>query len=264
VSNKQSYHYSVKIKSGKSGQQVIRQLHNFTEKFSSIAGIKLLLIDKFGEQVPDNLDFNLGYFEGSKKRWLCSKEDLDAMYKCLKKDEEVMLWCESIANLSKRKKEGDVPISKRQAKEDEIDCTFQLLKKKHNEKYEIPKLRLWARMVTSGLHESTDEPPDIPAFRGGGLKKKKTTVEAIGGVMDALVKIVEQKAPGPPNTPAKPDIPMPEVSFSGVSPSRAAELRMKNFEQLRYLQGLFDDGIITDNELVEQKRMVLDALRKLT
>ena len=86
--------------------------------------------------------------------------------------------------------------------------------------------------------------------------KRKTTVEAISGIMD---KIVEQKAPGPgnsPNTSTKPDIPVPEVSFAGVSPSKAAELRMKNFEQLRYLQGLFDDGIITDKELVEQKQMV--------
>jgi len=85
---------------------------------------------------------------------------------------------------------------------------FNYFKKKHNEKYDIPRLRLWARMVTSGWHESTDEPPDILVFCGDGLKKKKTMVEAIGGVMDALTKIVEQKAPGPPNTLAKPDIPI--------------------------------------------------------
>ena len=57
------------IKSGKSSQQVTRQVHNFTVKFSSITGIKVLLIE-FGNQVPDNLDFNLRYFEGksSKKK----------------------------------------------------------------------------------------------------------------------------------------------------------------------------------------------------
>ena len=121
-------------------------------------------------------------------------------------------------------------------------------------------------MTTSGLHDSTDEPPDIPAFRSGGLKKKKkTTAEAIGGIMDALVKIVEQKAPGPgnsPNTSAKPDIPVSEVLFAGVSSSKVAELCMKNFEQLRYLQGLIDDSIITEKELVEQKRIVLDCLEE--
>ena len=37
---------------------------------------------------------------------------------------------------------------------------------------------------------------------------------------------------------------------------------MKNFEQLRYL--LYEDNIFTQDELVvEQKRMILDALRKV-
>ena len=35
-------------------------------------------------------------------------------------------------------------------------------------------------------------------------------------------------------------------------------------EQLHYLQGLFEDGIISQEELSEQKSMILAALRKLT
>ena len=31
----------------------------------------------------------------------------------------------------------------------------------------------------------------------------------------------------------------------GLSPSKTVDLRMKNFEQLRYLQQLYDDGILT-------------------
>ena len=54
------------------------------------------------------------------------------------------------------------------------------------------------------------------------------------------------------------------VPVAGVSPAKAADLRMKNLEQLRYLQGLFDDGIISEQELVEQKRIVLDALKKIS
>ena len=116
------------------------------------------------------------YFEGkSKKRWLCSKEDLDVMYKSLEKNDEIVLWCESNSHVQKRKKQEDAPASKRQAKEDEINSVYDSLKKKHEEKYEIPKLRLWARMITSGLHDSTDEPPDIPAFRSGELKKKNNS-----------------------------------------------------------------------------------------
>ena len=38
---------------------------------------------------------------------------------------------------------------------------------------------------------------------------------------------------------------------------------MKNYEQLRYLQQLFDDGIFTQEEYEEQKRGILCSLRKL-
>ena len=49
-----------------------------------------------------------------------------------------------------------------------------------------------------------------------------------------------------------------------ISPGKAAELRIRNLEQLSYLQGLYDDNILSDKELAEQKRIILDALRKLT
>ena len=38
-------------------------------------------MEKLGDQVPETINFNIGYFEGrqSKKRWLCC-QDLNAMY----------------------------------------------------------------------------------------------------------------------------------------------------------------------------------------
>lgn len=116
-------------------------------------------------------------------------------------------------------------------------------------------------MIVGGLHDNTDEPPDIPAFQSGGAKKKKgSTVDAIGGVMDAIARIVEQKTPQDQVSPPVNS----GVPVAGVSPAKAADLRMKNLEQLRYLQGLFDDGIISEQELVEQKCIVLDALKKIS
>ena len=48
-----------------------------------------------------------------------------------------------------------------------------------------------------------------------------------------------------------------------ISPGKTVELRMKHFEQLRYLQSLFEDGILTDKEYSEQKENILSSLRKL-
>ena len=49
----------------------------------------------------------------------------------------------------------------------------------------------------------------------------------------------------------------------GISPGKSVELRMKNFEQLRYLQQLYEDQILDENEYKEQKQNILTALRKL-
>ena len=49
----------------------------------------------------------------------------------------------------------------------------------------------------------------------------------------------------------------------GVSPGRAVDLRMKNYQQLRYLQQLYEDNILNEDEYTEQKRSILAALRNL-
>ena len=38
---------------------------------------------------------------------------------------------------------------------------------------------------------------------------------------------------------------------------------MKNYEQLRYVQQLYDDGILCEEEYAEQKQDILGSLRKL-
>ena len=39
----------------------------------------------------------------------------------------------------------------------------------------------------------------------------------------------------------------------GVSPGKSVELWMKNFEQLRYLQQLYEDHVLDESECKEQK-----------
>jgi len=69
------------------------------------------------------------------------------------------------------------------------------------------------------------------------------------------------EAPSKTNSP--PVTPVQLSTAAGVSPAKSVELRMKNFEQLRYLQQLFDDGILSEGEFTEQKQSILSALRKL-
>ena len=43
------------------------------------------------------------------------------------------------------------------------------------------------------------------------------------------------------------------TSVAAISPSRLADVRMKHYEQLRYLHKMFDDGILSKEEFLEQK-----------
>jgi len=65
-------------------------------------------------------------------------------------------------------------------------------------------------MIVGGLHEDTDEPPDIPAFQAG-IKKKISAMDTLSGVVDAFSKMVEHTTPrshaSPPATSVS-DIPL--------------------------------------------------------
>jgi len=67
--------------------------------------------------------------------------------------------------------------SKGQDKEEEVDSTHRSLKEKQGDKYDNPKLRLWARMVTGGLHNSLDEPPMYLLFRVSSRKRRRNQLQ---------------------------------------------------------------------------------------
>ena len=78
-----------------------RELHHFSDKFSSVTGLKVKLLDQFGAQFPATTLFNLGYFDGRQSMMvcICSQDDLDKMYTTLAsaKKREVLLQCDGRA-----------------------------------------------------------------------------------------------------------------------------------------------------------------------
>ncbi len=271
------FRYSVRIiNPEKPSQFITRLLHHFHGRFTSTTALKIHLMEKLGEHVPDTVQFNIGYFENkvSRKLWLCCEDDLTALYEHFKDGGEVTLWCdvrkstpsdrnEQPGTSSQKRKQDTAAPSKRQEKEEEVDGIFAELKEKHGSKYEIPKLRLWARLIAGGVHDSCEDPPAVPAFQCGQPKRRRESFAgALTGAVEALVKYADKR---PPEVAATSTTAQPSQSLTpmGVSPGKAADLRRKNLEQLRYLQGLYEDNILSDQELAEQKRIILDALRKL-
>ena len=110
-------------------------------------------------------------------------------------------------------------------------------------------------MISSGLHDDYDKPPDIPAFTGGTPKRpRRDMMDAISGAAIAFADAISKKQEVPAT--------VSPVS-SGISPSKSVELRMKNYEQLRYLQSLYEDGILNKDEYDEQKKNTLTSIGKL-
>ena len=151
--------------------------------------------------------------------------------------------------------------------EREVDDIYRKLLEKHASNWDTPRLRLWARCICSNQHESYDNPPKLPAFNDPQPKKRKESfTDAITEAAVAFASVVS----GAKNHPSSSNEPSSSNYQSGslaanvaVSPGKVVELRMRNYEQLRYLQKLFDDGILSDKEFAEQKSNILGFLRKI-
>lgn len=105
-------------------------------------------------------------------------------------------------------------------------------------------------MIAGGLHDDYVEPPDIPAFNLDRKRAKKENIsDAFTGAALAICKALS------PTTASE--------SGSASSPSKVITLRMKNYEQLKCLKQLKDEGIMEDHDYVEQKEKVMGTLCKL-
>ena len=281
-----TYKYSVKIfnpasSAAESPKFIVRQLHNFQEKFVDLAAVKTKIITTFCTDVHSVSEISaVGYFEGKQKRWLCDDIDVQMMYKVFTGANcEIQLWCErSVVKESTGNNNNKHVPSKRDQHEEEVSDIFEDLKMKHKE-MELPKLRLWARMIANGVHESTEEPPNVPMITGTVPKRAKR--ESLHDVVVDAAKAMAQAFTGSPSTSqhvavhnssaaacttaaTQPTVTTSTAtSVAAISPSRLADVRMKHYEQLRYLHKMFDDGILSEEEFLEQKGKIMDSLRLL-
>ena len=174
------------------------------------------------------------------------------------------LWCdghEEESNPRKRKRDSSPPPpSKRAAKEREVEDIVKELKDLHQdtiEKYSDPQYRLWARMITNGTHSSKETPPQVPMITGitPSRSARKTLEDTVVSTVSAVVKAMA--------SPQK-NFSLSQESGMGLSPSKAVDIRGKCFAQLSSLKKLFEDAVITEDELQEQKSSILKTLRKFS
>ena len=177
------------------------------------------------------------------------------MYAYFEGKQSINLWCdgkepdESDEEKTTRKKPRRE--SKRSDREDELEDVFQQLRKKHSSEYSGPQLRLWARMIVANTHDDFEHPPKVPMITGSVQRppRKESLSDTFTSAASAIAKAFS---------------PTPSTStLVKCSPSKTVDIRMKNLEELRCLQHLRQDGILTEEEFSLQKNIVLQSLSKV-
>ena len=251
---------------------MLRDIHKFNGKFTSIIEVKARLMEELEDEVPPTTKFSLGYFADGKqsmKKWLVKQQDLEEMYKlgCT----EFLLWCDGVSDdkeSQKRQKDTSPPPSKRAAKEMEVDTICSDLKELHKEKYSEPQFRLWARMISNGLHSSKSDPPQVPMIVGnsGNRSSKKSFEDTVANAVVAVTKAIAPTCTLPHSASESQTSSgsLSQTSLMGISPGKAVEIRGKCYTQLASLKQLFEESVIDETELKEQKSSILETLIKLS
>ncbi len=106
-------------------------------------------------------------------------------------------------------------------------------------------------MICHYLHDDYNNPPDIPAFSGNGNKKnhKESVSEVVAGAAMALTRALQGNSTsgvaGHIAASGRNDVP---------SPSKTVDVRLKNLEQLKILQQLHDDNVLTSQNIWSRRK----------
>ena len=115
-------------------------------------------------------------------------------------------------------------------------------------------------MIINGLHSSREAPPDIPMITGftPTRRSRRPIEDTVANVVSATVKAMATSSPNQHSSSSS------VVSQPvGVSPSKVVDIRGKCLTQLGNLKKLFEDAVLTEDEWKEQKKCILDTLKKL-
>ena len=102
-------------------------MHNVSQRFGTL---RSAIWHEFADAVPDEGEFNVGFFEGKQhiKKWLVTCQDLDAMYNHFAGKSCINLWCdgklveEDEEEIPRKKQRRE---TKRNEQEEELEDLFQ-------------------------------------------------------------------------------------------------------------------------------------------
>lgn len=233
-------------------------------------------MEEFEDQVPPTTRFSVEYFEGqqSTKKWLVTQEDLAVMYSVMRQSgkTDVCWWCDGYSQEGENHESANeiVALVLHQSVRRKSDDLVAELKEMHVDQhsYSDPQYRLWARMITNGIHASKETPPQVPMITGvTPTRRTRSSMEDTAVATTVSAAMGSAKSPQPQqNVSALPShcASLQGQSNLGVLPGKAIEIRGKCFAQLASPKQLFKYSVLTEEETKEQKSSILTTLRKLS
>lgn len=102
--------------------------------------------------------------------------------------------------------------------------------------YGIPLLRLWARAIATDHHDGYVEPPDWPQFKSqaADAPKKKRGQDSLSDALTGAVKVFAEGVTSNRQATTFSAPQLSQTSSTCISPAKKVDLRMKNYEQIRF------------------------------
>lgn len=176
---------------------------------------------------------DIGYIEPGhgmkgKKHWLFTDDDVEEMYKKHLGKRSILLWAYSFVQSTKTKRVDSTYAAHKESL-DEANEKFDELRKKHGNKYTSEQLKVWAQYIRLGKHDSTDEAPDKPYWKG---RKRLDT--------HSQVPLAKRLSPG-------------ISTVASVSPIKKVSVRSELLDQLGKWHKLNENGVVSNEEYEELK-----------
>ena len=209
---------------------------------SSVANLKAFIVQKVS-QLPnvstylESVEYGYigpGHGARGKKVWIYKDDDIAEMYETHSGNRTIRLWCYTHARKAvSTKASSGSKFQQHCEKLSDVDEICAKLSEKHKGKYSKDQLRAWARMINLGKHESYDEAPDKPFWKG---RKRQCSDQALSS-----------KRP----------------TSSVASPSKKVGIRSELIMQLKQWHALLESGVVSQIEYDEMKTAIMTDMKEL-
>lgn len=205
------YCYSVKIiNPQKKSDYSLRKWRHVSKRFPSVESMQSQLIKDFGDVLPSRKeDIELGCIKpghGAKGRtqWIFTEEDLDDMYKEHAEKTEIIIWIyryqEKELTTKKRARSPTAQESTKKRKSSvvntqkllEVEEIVDKLKTKHEGKYTIEQINVWAHLIHMKKTQSYMRNLPINLFLEASLRRQKIK-NLLQAVLVSLMAFHHQK-----------------------------------------------------------------------